>query len=410
MKVTKRFVLGGMAAMPVAASCTTTATARAPDTVVVGAGVFGAWTAEMLRRTGRKVALVDAWGPAHARASSGGESRLTRAGYGTARRYSEMAAESLEEWKRLSRDQDLPLFHNAAVLAFYDQENDYATASHETMLALKLRSERYEVEQLRARWPQIDWTGVKFGLLEPEFGALMARRSVGTLVEQFVRNGGTYRKTAILPPKGGDRLEALQTTEGETLQAGEFVFACGPWLAKLFPEVIGARLFVTKQEIFFFRPPAGDARFSMPAMPGWIDFFGDTVMYGFPDLENRGFKVANDNHGTIVDPDTIDRLVEPASLAQVRKYVGRRFPGLKDAPLSETRVCQYENSSNGDLLIDRHPQWANAVLVGMGSGHGFKHGPGVGKAAARLLESPSAAAEPMFTLATKAETQARSVH
>jgi sarcosine oxidase len=188
------------------------------------------------------------------------------------------------------------------------------------------------------------------------------------------------------------------------------VFACGPWLSKLFPEVIGARLFVTKQEIFFFRPPAGDARFGMPAMPGWIDFFGDNVMYGFPDLENRGFKVANDNHGDIVDPDTNDRLVEPASLAQVRNYVGRRFPGLKDAPLSETRVCQYENSSNGDLLIDRHPQWANTVLVGMGSGHGFKHGPGVGKAAARLLESPSAAPEALFSLATKSETQARSVH
>lgn len=410
MKVTKRFVLGGMAALPVAASCATTATPRTADTVVVGAGVFGAWTAEMLRRTGRKVELVDAWGPAHARASSGGESRLTRAGYGTSRRYSEMAAGSLEDWKRLSRDQDLPLFHNAGVLAFYDQENEYAAGSHETMLALNLRSERYEVEQLRTRWPQIDWTGVKFGLLEPDFGALMARRSVSTLVEQFVRNGGTYRKAAILPPKGGDRLEALQTEDGETLQAGEFVFACGPWLSKLFPEVIGARLFVTKQEIFFFRPPAGDARFGMPAMPGWIDFFGDNVMYGFPDLENRGFKVANDNHGDIVDPDTNDRLVEPASLAQVRNYVGRRFPGLKDAPLSETRVCQYENSSNGDLLIDRHPQWANTVLVGMGSGHGFKHGPGVGKAAARLLESPSAAPEALFSLATKSETQARSVH
>jgi glycine/D-amino acid oxidase-like deaminating enzyme len=410
MKVTKRFVLGGMAAMPVAASCATTATARAPDTVVVGAGVFGAWTAEMLRRTGRKVELVDAWGPGHARASSGGESRLTRAGYGTARRYSEMAAESLEEWKRLSRDQDLPLFHNAGVLAFYDQESEYATGSHETMLALNLRSERLETGELRHRWPQIDWSGVAFGLLEPDFGALMARRSVATLVEQFIRNGGTYRKAAILPPVGADRLAALQTAAGETLQADEFVFACGPWLGKLFPDVIGERLFVTKQEIFFFRPPAGDARFAMPALPGWIDFFGDQVMYGFPDLEGRGFKVANDSHGAIVDPDTNDRLVEPVSLAQVREYVGRRFPALKDAPLSETRVCQYENSSNGDLLIDRHPQWANTLLVGMGSGHGFKHGPGVGKAAARLLEKPSVAAEPMFTLATKEKTQARSVH
>lgn len=410
MRLTKREVLGAMATVPLAASCATTGTARAPDTIVVGAGVFGAWTAEMLRRTGRKVELVDAWGPAHARASSGGESRLTRAGYGTSRRYSEMAAESLEDWKRLSKDQDLPLFHNAGVLVFFDQESEYATGSYETMRALNLRTERIEPEELAGRWPQIDWSGVKFALLENDFGALMARRSVGTLVEQFVRNGGTYRKAAILPPKGGEKLEFLETAAGETLSAGEFVFACGPWLGKLFPDTIGNRLFVTKQEIFFFRPPAGDTRFAMPAMPGWIDFFGDTVMYGFPDLESRGFKVASDVHGAYVDPDTNDRLTEAASLAQVREYLGRRFPGLKDAPLSETRVCQYENSSNGDLLIDRHPQWSNALLVGMGSGHGFKHGPAVGKAAARLLQSPSAEAEPIFRLAGKAEKHDRFVH
>ncbi|MFN7165341.1 MAG: FAD-dependent oxidoreductase [Hyphomonas sp.] len=408
--MTKRAVLGAMAAAPLVSACVTTGKRDMPDTIVVGAGVFGAWTAEMLRRTGRKVELVDAWGPAHARASSGGESRLTRAGYGTSRKYSAMAAESLEEWKRLSKDQDLPLFHNAGVLVFFDQENEYATGSYETMRALNLRTERIEPEELRRRWPQIDWSGVKFALLENDFGALMARRSVGTLVEQFVRNGGTYRKAAILPPKGGETLEALETAAGEKLHAGEFVFACGPWLGKLFPEAIGNRLFVTKQEIFFFRPPAGDTRFAMPAMPGWIDFFGGTVMYGFPDLESRGFKVANDVHGAYVDPDTNDRLTEAASLAQVRDYMGRRFPGLKDAPLSETRVCQYENSSNGDLLIDRHPQWANAVLVGMGSGHGFKHGPSVGKAAARLLTDPASKADPLFTLATKATQQARLVH
>jgi glycine/D-amino acid oxidase-like deaminating enzyme len=174
--------------------------------------------------------------------------------------------------------------------------------------------------------------------------------------------------------------------------------------------VIGARLFVTKQEIFFFRPPAGDARFGMPAMPGWIEFLGGNMMYGFPDLESRGFKLADDSHGAIVDPDTNDRLPDAETLARVRDYVGRRFPALKDAPLSETRVCQYENSSNGDLLIDRHPQWANTILVGMGSGHGFKHGPGVGKAATRLLETPGAAPEPLFALATKALKQDRAVH
>jgi glycine/D-amino acid oxidase-like deaminating enzyme len=408
--ITKREMLGVMAAAPLASACATSVTGKSPDVIVIGAGVFGTWTAEMLRRSGRKVELVDAWGPAHARASSGGESRLTRAGYGTSRRYSEMAAESLAEWKWLSKDQDLPLFHPAGVLAFFDTENEYATGSHETMQALGLRTERLEPAELRQRWPQIDWTGVAFGLHEPDFGALMARRSVGTLAAQFQRNGGAFRKAAILPPEGGDTLQSIRTTDGETLSAGEFVFACGPWMSKLFPEVIGARLFVTKQEIFFFRPPAGDARFAMPAMPGWIDFFGDTVMYGFPDLESRGFKVANDTHGARVDPDTNDRIVSEESLAQVRDYVGRRFPALKDAPVSETRVCQYENSSNGDLLIDRHPQWSNTVLVGMGSGHGFKHGPAVGKLAAGLLTDPGRVPETVFTLATKALEQARLVH
>jgi len=73
-------------------------------------------------------------------------------------------------------------------------------------------------------------------------------------------------------------------------------------------------------------------------------------------------------------------------------------------------VCQYENSSNGDFLIDRHPTMPNVVLVGGGSGHGFKHGPEVGRLAAALVSSSGAQSEPRFTLATKDETQRREVH
>ena len=354
--------------------------------------------------------LVDAWGPAHTRASSGGESRLIRAGYGRDALYSKMAAASLAEWKCLSESVVLPLFHNTGVISFFEGENDYAAGSYETMRALDLRIDRLEHAELKRRWPQIDWSDVAFGLWEPDFGALMARRSVASLVEGFVRNGGTYRQAAILSPKADRRLESLETLDGETLHAAEFVFACGPWMGRLFPEVIGERLFVTRQEVFFFRPPAGDARFNSDALPGWIDFFGESAMYGFPDLESRGFKIAIDAHGPIVDPDTNDRLPRAGSLATVRTYIERRFPGLKGAPLSEVRVCQYENSSNGDLLIDRHPNHDNAVLVGMGSGHGFKLGPEAGRLAAALLIDPASNPEPAFTLATKALQQRRAVH
>ena len=90
--------------------------------------------------------------------------------------------------------------------------------------------------------------------------------------------------------------------------------------------------------------------------------------------------------------------------------MARRFPALAGRPLSEARVCQYENSSNGDLLIDFHPQRPNLLLVGAGSGHGFKHAPEVGRYASALIAGTLPRVEPRFSLATKAETQSRDVH
>ncbi|MEE2691980.1 MAG: FAD-dependent oxidoreductase [Pseudomonadota bacterium] len=410
-EINKRQLIAGMAVTPLASSAVSAAAiSRKPwDVIVVGAGVFGAWTAEMLRRAGKKVLLVDAWAPAHARASSGGESRLTRGGYGQDAVYTQMASDSLAEWVRLSRDAGLPLFHQAGVLAFFDKETDYAAGSLATMQELNLPVERIEPEALAQRWPQFDWSGVAFGLYEPGFGALMARRGVATLVANFVNRGGVYRQAAIEPPTNDSPLTSLKTRSGDTLEAEQYVFACGPWLAKLFPELLGERLFATRQEIFFFRPPPGDTRFTASAMPGWIDFQGGDAFYGFPDLEGRGFKIADDKHGPPADFDANDRAPSAEGLAAIRAYMARRFPAMADAPLSETRVCQYENSANGDFLIDRHPDWSNTALVGMGSGHGFKHGPSVGKLAAQLVTG-GGAPNPRFSLTSKTTRQDRSVH
>jgi glycine/D-amino acid oxidase-like deaminating enzyme len=161
--------------------------------------------------------------------------------------------------------------------------------------------------------------------------------------------------------------------------------------------------------VFFFAPPAGDRRFLPGAMPGWADFNGGDIFYGFPDLEGRGVKFAHDAHGIEVDPDAQDRQPTEAALAEIITFRDRRFPLLKGAPLTEARVCQYENSSNGDFLIDFHPRYGNVLLVGGGSGHGFKHGPEVGRYAANRLLG-SVAAEPRFSLASKAATHSREVH
>ena len=188
------------------------------------------------------------------------------------------------------------------------------------------------------------------------------------------------------------------------------MFACGPWLPKVFPEALGSRIFPTRQEVFFFAAEGGDTRFTAAQLPGWADFNEGDIYYGMPDLEARGFKIAHDRHGAAIDPDTGDRTPSSQAIADVREFMKRRFPALANRPLVESRVCQYENSSNGDLLIDRHPQWENVVLVGAGSGHGFKHGPAVGKYAAQLVNGTNKNIEPRFSLQSKAAQQRRDVH
>ncbi len=158
--------------------------------------------------------------------------------------------------------------------------------------------------------------------------------------------------------------------------------------------------------MYFIGVPPGDRRFAPPAMPTWI--FNADEVYGLPDLENRGLKIALDRHGPPFDPDTGRRVVTAEGIAAIRRYVAQRFPALKGAPVAETRVCQYENTSNGDFLIDRHPAFENVWLVGGGSGHGFKHGPALGEyVAARVTEG--GAVESRFTLATKQKLQKRAV-
>jgi glycine/D-amino acid oxidase-like deaminating enzyme len=322
-----------------------------------------------------------------------------------------MATDSLVEWQGLSDRAGLPILHRTGVLFFFPRVEPYLEDSLIVHRRLGLPSERLDRREMRRRFPMIDFDGVEAGIYEPRFGALMARRAVQALVAELVRSGGGYRQAAVHPPRArGSTLREIRTQDGERIAADQFVFACGPWLPRVFPELLGRRIFPTRQEVFFFAPPPGDERFAPGRLPAWADFNGGDIYYGFPDLEGRGFKIAHDTHGPPIDPDAGDRTPSAAALAEVRTYMERRFPALRGRPLSEARVCQYENSSNGDFLIDLHPEQRNVLLVGAGSGHGFKHGPEVGRYAAALLTGALERPEPRFSLASKAETQNRAVH
>jgi monomeric sarcosine oxidase len=377
------------------------------DIAVIGAGVFGAWTAWHLAKRGKKVALIEAYGPAHARASSGGESRIIRMGYGADELYTLWSQNSLVQWKKFFTGAQPPLFHETGVLWLGGSDDSQLRRTATVLRRCNMPFEEFDRVALEKKYPQVSFGDVQTGILEPNSGVLMARRAVAAVVERAVKLGVEYRCAQIPKPAGSGRQESVLTSQGERILAGEFVFACGAWLGKVFPEILGPRIFPSRQEVFFFGIPAGDMRFAPPALPTWL--FQEDLFYGMPDIESRGLKIAYDGHGEQVDPDTESRIVSPVMRERIRAYVARRFPSLKDAPIVETRVCQYENTSSGDFLIDRHPGMENVWFAGGGSGHGFKHGPAVGEyVTGRLLDRIQP--EPRFSLATKDTFQRRAVY
>ena len=384
-----------------------TTTKKSFDVAVIGAGVFGAWTAYTLQRSGKSVVLLDAYGPSNARASSGGESRIIRAGYGPDEIYSRWALRSLPLWKELFERAGQPLFHQTGVLWISPEREQYALDTLATLEKLAAAHEKLSHDELLKRYPQIAFADGMWAILEPECGVLMARRAVQAVVQEAIRSGVEYRTAAVETPAGSGRLDAIKTRNGETISAGSFVFACGPWLGKVFPDLLRNRIFPSRQEVFFFGVPKGDRRFAPPAMPTWICLSDE--FYGMPDLETRGFKIACDRHGGAIDPDTTIRVASEDERKLAKDYLARRFPALKDAPVVETRVCQYENTSNGDFLVDRHPAFENLWLVGGGSGHGFKHGPAMGEYVAAQV-SGEGKGEARFSLATKQTVKDRMVH
>ena len=377
------------------------------DVAVVGAGVFGAWSAWHLAKRGQRVVLIEAYGPGHSRASSGGETRIIRMGYGADELYTRWSKRSLVQWKEFSANTHQRLFLETGVLWMAGQDDARLCETAATLKRCNVVFEEYDRAALEKRYPQIGLDDIRKGIFEPKSGVLLARRAVAAVVQDAVRLGVEYLCGQAVDPRQAGAVKQVTMKQGDRIAAGQFVFACGAWLGKLFPDVLGSRIFPSRQEVFFFGIPAGETRFAPPALPTWL--FQEDLVYGMPDIESRGLKIAFDEHGERVDPDTQSRIVSPEMTQAVREYVARRFPALRDAPIVETRVCQYENTSSGDFLIDRHPEMENVWFAGGGSGHGFKHGPAVGEyLAGQLLDG--APSEPRFSLDTKKTTQHRAVY
>ena len=358
--------------------------------LVVGAGAFGGWTALHLLRRGVAVTLCDAWGPANPRASSGDDTRVIRAAYGPDRIYVDLTLASFPQWRALQQETGQLVLRETGALWLAMESDAWERAALGHLRDAGVRCEQLSPVEAKRRHPLFDFSGVSWVLDEPGAGYLRARAACGLVLGRFLAEGGAYQETRIVPFESPPEADIV-------------VYACGPWLPKLFPDVVGDRIRPTRQEVFYFGLPSADG-YRDGQLPVWLDR-GPGTWYSIPS-GGRGIKLASDDRGAPFDPDDGDRAVSAAGLAQARAKLAQRLPSLASAPFLDGKTCQYEQTADSHFIVDRHPAAPDVWLVGGGSGHGFKHGPAVGELVAECALGRRKP-EPKFLLGRLKQRDAR---
>ncbi len=365
---------------------------------VIGAGAFGGWAALFLLRQHYNVILIDAWGPGNSRSSSGDDTRVIRSTYGANEFYFDLNIRALTLWKEHEQRWNKKLFHNKGVMWMcYNEKTPLVDDSISFAEKHGMEYEKLSLSELSKRYPIINTSDLHHAYLDSFGGCLRARDACQAVHKAFLEEGGTYIQAHALPEKIKDgRLNAIQLTNGATVNADLFIFACGSWLGKIFPEVLGTTITCTKQEVYYFGVPHNRAP-AYEQLPVWVDVDGKNFYYGIPGNSYRGFKIGVDERGAPFNPTEGDRLPNPDVLAKARKFIAHRFPGLAQAPLIENRVCPYENSPDGNFIFDNHPEALNLFFLGGGSGHGFKHGPALGEMVSGIISGSQSIPEHFLT-------------
>ncbi len=349
-----------------------------------------------------------------------------------------------EEWGRYLR---LNLFHVTGDLICRTEWDNYQLRCKVWWEKNKIPFEVLNPDDVRKAYPVMSIDDITAVLYEPDAGVVRARRATQAASAAFEKLGGRIVIGRATPSKiSNGRLEEITLDTGETLRADTFIFAVGPWLGKTFPELFAKKTRVPIGYVVYFATPVGDHRFTYPNLPTY-NFPGVTGWPALP-VDNRGFRVrgaeraptpptataagganganaapnpnapATDTGSNLAnagrggagstnanagrggqggqnqqdvppaqqDPDTSDRWADQSRIDGSRRFVAHRFPLLKDAPVAQTHACHYESTSNGNFIIDKHPQWGNVWIAAGGNAEGFKFGPKIGEyVAARVL-------------------------
>lgn len=361
-----------------------------PDTLIVGAGIFGLTAALELHARGHTVAVVDPGPLPHPLAASTDISKVIRMEYGTDEQYMAMVEAALPRWRAWNETLGEPLFHEVGLLALTREPMQTGNFEYESYRTLQKRGhepERLTTEEIARRFPAWQDGGYVDGFFHAEAGYAESGRVISALAQRAEAQGVRLHlgQTVTELLEEGRRVVGVRMQDGAELRAGQLLVAAGTWTHLLVPELAPVMRSVG-QPVFHLRPHQPD-RFQAPHFPVWMTDIARTGWYGFPLHPREGvIKIGHHGAGQQLHPANDERRVTPEDEQRLRAMLAAHLPALADAPIVYTRRCLYCDTLDEHFWIDQHPERAGLSVAAGGSGHGFKFAPILGPLIADAVE------------------------
>ena len=332
--------------------------------------------------------LLDAYGFGHPRASSGDDTRILRSSHGDDAFYARWAREARAVWEAFGQEQRVELFVQAGTLWFARRESGFEADSEATLRGLDIPVEHLSTDEVVHRWPGIRVDDLAWALFEPQGGLLLARRGVETVARAARRAGVDLRigggAPARIPCRGSTGVDQparrlADHRRGVRLRVRTLAAGALPGHDRR-PD--------PRDEAERALPGTGARRRALDgaALPDLGRLRDDLLRdrRGRHDRRQGRDQIPTARRSTPPGPPTGSSIPRPC-----RRSVTIAASGSLTWPRrrsSRRASASTRRPKTAHFLIDRHPSLDDVWLVGGGSGHGFKHGPVIGRYVADLLD------------------------
>jgi monomeric sarcosine oxidase len=327
---------------------------------------------------------IDQFEHAHNRGSSHGQTRAIRMAYFEHPDYVPLLRRAYELWNQLEAASGETLFHQVGLLEVGPADGIVVPGVLQSARQHNLPVDELTRDEVEQRFSGFVMPEDALAVFEQNAGFLRVEDCVLAHLREASRLGATFLT--------GERVESWSTPTDDSVivktssgvhHAGRLVIAAGAWASQLLSE-LNISLQVMRKHLHWFRAKDDRYRLEQGTPTFFFELPDRSFFYGFPQMNDRGVKVAEHGHGELVaDPGAVNRDVDPAERARVENFVAAYLPGVT---LQATRhcVCMYTMTPDEHFIVDRCPNHPQVCFAAGLSGHGFKFAPVLGQALADL--------------------------